>query len=128
MILDTSALVSLLLREPGHEALLQKINSAEAVFVGTPTALEVALVVSSRLRRDARSLIAGLLHDMDAEVVDFNQRHYEIAVSGFLRFGKGRHPAGLNYGDCMTYALAVATGLPVLCTGKDFPRTDVTCA
>ena len=128
MILDTSALVSILLREPGHETLLQKIIGAEAVLLGTPTVLEAALVVSSRLRRDARSLIAGLLQDMDAEIIDFNQRHYEIAVSGFLRFGKGRHPAGLNFGDCMTYALSVATGLPVLCTGKDFPRTDVPCA
>jgi ribonuclease VapC len=128
MILDTSAIVAILLLEVGHEALLEKLRGAEAVFVGTPTALEAAIVVTSRMGRDARPMIAGFVRDINAEILDFTQHHYEIAVSGFMRFGKGRHPAALNFGDCMTYALAISTGLPILCTGKDFPRTDVLCA
>jgi ribonuclease VapC len=65
---------------------------------------------------------------MSAEIVPFTQEHYEAAVSAFLRYGKGRHPAGLNFGDCMSYALAVVSGLPLLYTGTDFSLTDVKTA
>jgi ribonuclease VapC len=128
MILDASAIVAILLVETGHERLLEKLREAEAVFLGAPTAFEAAMVVTSRLRRDARPMIAGFIKDIDAEILDFNQHHYEIALAGFMRFGKGRHPAALNFGDCMTYALAILSGLPILCTGKDFPQTDALCA
>jgi ribonuclease VapC len=65
---------------------------------------------------------------MNAEIVDFNEDHYEAALSAFLRFGKGRHPAGLNFGDCMSYALASVSGLPLLYAGTDFSRTDIPSA
>jgi ribonuclease VapC len=65
---------------------------------------------------------------MDAELVDFNQEHYDAAVSAYLRFGKGRHAAGLNFGDCLCYALAAVSGLPLLYTGTDFSRTDIQSA
>lgn len=128
MIVDTSALVSILLNEPGNELLLQKADRAEALFVGAPTALETAMVLSARFRRDARPMLAGLLRRMDAEIIDFNENHYETAVDAYLRFGKGRHPAALNFGDCMTYALAAISGLPLLCAGTDFPKTGIQCA
>jgi ribonuclease VapC len=73
-------------------------------------------------------MITALLRKLNAEIVDFNEYHYEAAASAFLRFGKGRHPAGLNFGDCMSYALSAVTGLPLLCTGDDFARTDIQCA
>ncbi len=73
-------------------------------------------------------MIASLLRSMDAEIIEFNQNHYEAAVTAFLRFGKGRHPAALNFGDCLCYALADLSGFPILCTGDDFPRTDIQCA
>ena len=128
MILDSSVLVSILLKEAGYEALLRKLKDADALFVATPTAVECALVVSSRLRCDARPLLAGLLYRMNAEMVAFNQEHYDAAVSAYLRFGKGRHAAGLNFGDCMCYALAAVSGLPLLYTGTDFSRTDIQSA
>ncbi|HEX3739977.1 MAG TPA: type II toxin-antitoxin system VapC family toxin [Terriglobales bacterium] len=128
MILDSSVLVSILLKESGYEALVQKVKEAAVLFVATPAVVESAIVVSSRLRCDARPLLAGLLYRMSAEIVDFNQEHYEAAVSAYLRFGKGRHAAGLNFGDCMCYALAAVSGLPLLYTGTDFARTDIQSA
>jgi ribonuclease VapC len=65
---------------------------------------------------------------MNAEIIDFSEDHYEAALSAFLRFGKGRHPASLNFGDCMSYALASVSGLPLLYAGTDFSRTDIQSA
>ena len=128
MVLDTSVLVAIVLEESGYRTLTQKAGEAARVVIGAPTAFEAAMVVSSRAGRDARPMIASLLRSMEAEILEFNQYHYEAAVTAFLRFGKGRHPAGLNFGDCMSYALAAVSGLPLLCTGDDFPRTDIQCA
>jgi ribonuclease VapC len=128
MILDSSALLSIVLKEDGYQSLVQKAQLADSVFVGAPTALESAMVLSGRLRDDARPMITALLRKLNAEIVDFNEYHYEAAASAFLRFGKGRHPAGLNFGDCISYALSAVTGLPLLCTGDDFARTDIQCA
>lgn len=128
MIADSSALISMLFKEPGYELLLAKIQGAASLFVGAPTAVETAIVVSHRLRQDARSMLASFLYQLNAEIVEFNQQHYEAAVTAFLRFGKGRHPAALNFGDCMTYALASVSGLPLLCVGEEFARTGVQCA
>jgi ribonuclease VapC len=128
MIVDSSVLVSILLKEAGYEALVEKLKEADVLFVAAPTAVESAIVLSSRLGYDARPLLAGLLYRMTAEIVDFNQEHYDAAVSAYLRFGKGRHAAGLNFGDCMSYALAAVSGLPLLYTGTDFSRTDIQSA
>ena len=128
MVLDSSALISILLEERGHESLLEKAGRAEAVFVGVPTALETAMVLSARFRRDARAMLAGVLRRMNAELIDFNEDHYEAALSAFLRFGKGRHPAALNFSDCMSYALASVSGMPLLYAGTDFSRTDIPSA
>jgi ribonuclease VapC len=128
MIVDSSVLVSILLKEAGYAALVQKLKEADVLFVATPTAVESAIVLSNRLGYDARPLLAGLLYRMNAKIVDFNQEHYDAAVSAFLRFGKGRHAAGLNFGDCMCYALAAVSGLPLLYTGTDFSRTDIQSA
>jgi ribonuclease VapC len=128
MVLDSSALISILLEERGHESLLEKAGRAEAVFVGAPTVLETAMVLSARFRRDARPMLSGFLRRMNAEIIDFSEDHYEAALSAFLRFGKGRHPAALNFGDCMSYALASVSGLPLLYAGTDFSRTDIQSA
>lgn len=125
MVLDSSALLAILLQEAGHEALLEKAANAERVFIGAPTAFETAVVLSSRLKRDARPEINGILRNLNAEIVEFGTEHYESAVSAFLRFGKGRHPAALNFGDCMSYALAATSGEPLLFFGNGFSKTDV---
>ena len=128
MVLDTSAIVSIVLKEPGYELIAQRVHGAEVVILSAPAALETAMVLSSKLKRDSRPLLTELFRKMNVEIVDFTEIHFEAAVSAFLRFGKGRDPAALNFGDCMSYALAKVSGLPLLYSGADFARTDVQSA
>ncbi len=128
MVVDSSALVSILLEEPEHQRLFDKAANAELTIVGAPVALETVMVLSGRSDKDPRFLLASLLRTMAAEIVPFTEEHYDAAVSAFLRYGKGRHPAGLNFGDCMSYALARVSGLPLLYTGTDFSKTDIQSA
>lgn len=128
MVLDASAILAVLLQEPGHEPILNRIGEAPVVVVGVPTLVESAIVLSSRLRRDARGLLTDFLREADAEVVPFTLDHYYVAVDAFLRYGKGRHPAALNFGDCLSYATARLSGLPLLFTGDDFSKTDIATA
>jgi ribonuclease VapC len=125
MVLDSSAIVAIHLRQPGHERLIDRIDAAEVVIVGVPTLLETAIVLTARLGRDARPTILAFLRRLEAEVVPFNEEHLDAATTGFIRFGRGRHPAGLNFGDCMSYAVASVAGVPLLFTGEDFTRTDI---
>ncbi len=125
MVLDSSAIVAIHLKEPGYERLIEKIDAAEVIVVGVPTLLETIMVLTSRLGQDARLIIFAFLRRMDAEVVPFNEEHMDAAATAFIRFGRGRHPAALNFGDCMSYAVASVAGLPLLFTGEDFSQTDI---
>jgi len=125
MVLDTSVIVAVHLREPGWELLVERIDAAEVLVVGVPTLLETAMVLTARLGRDARPEISAFLRRIEAEVVPFNEEHLDAAITAFIRFGRGRHPAALNFGDCMSYAVASAAGMPLLFTGDDFSRTDI---
>src|SRR5512135_2043879 len=128
MVVDSSALVSILIEESEHETLLRKAIDANPTLVGAPLAYQAAMVLSGRLQKDARPMLNGLLRTMSAEIVPFTEDHYEAAVSAFLRYGKGRHPASLNFSDCMSYAIARVSGQPLLYTGSDFSKTDITPA
>lgn len=125
MVLDSSAIVAIHLREPGHERLIDKIDAAEVVVVGVPTLLETAMVLTARLGQDARPILFAFLRRLEAEVIPFNEEHLDAAATAFIRFGRGRHPAALNFGDCMSYAVASVAGMPLLSTGEDFKRTDI---
>ena len=125
MILDTSAIVAVVLREPGFEDLVRKIARADALGIGAPTLAEAGLVLSSRLGRDARGLLRGLLQEWSALTITFGDDHWQAAVAAYVRYGKGRHKAQLNFGDCMAYAVARLAREPLLCVGADFPRTDL---
>jgi ribonuclease VapC len=128
MILDSSAIIALLLAEPGHEAIRRLIGEADVVAVGAPTLVEAALVLSSRLKRDARPLLSEFVREAEVEVIPFEHDHYDAAVDAFQRYGKGRHSPALNFGDCLTYATARVAGLPLLFSGDDFAQTDLTPA
>lgn len=129
MIVDTSALVAVVLREEGHGAVLEKLSAPSAVAgIGTPTVVELGLVLSVRLARDARGLVAQILREFDIAEVPFGDAHGREAVGAFWRFGRGRHPAGLNLGDCMSYAVARLANEPLLYVGDDFSATDLTPA
>jgi ribonuclease VapC len=128
MVLDSSSIVAIHLRESGHERLIGKIDAAEMIVVGVPTLLETIMILNARLGQDARPMIFAFLRRLQCEVVPFNEEHLDAAVTAFVRFGRGRHPAALNFGDCMSYAVASVAGMPLLFTGDDFSRTDITPA
>ncbi len=128
MILDSSAVVALFLKEPGHEELRHKLIEAGVVVISAATLVETAIVLSSRMKKDARGSLARFIEENQVIVTPFTEGHYSLAVSAWLKYGKGRHPAALNFGDCISYATAKAAEMPLLCVGDDFPRTDLTLA
>ena len=128
MILDSSAIVAVLIGEPGCEALERRIFEAETVAVGAPTLFETAMVMTRAGMESGHALLASFQANMGVTVVPFDDRHAEVATVAFRKFGKGRHPAKLNYGDCMTYATARVAGEPLLFIGDDFARTDIAAA
>ncbi len=128
MVLDTSAIIAIILNEPVAEQLIAVIRQGSDVYVGSPTVFEAGMVLSSRLQQDARALIQSLLRQLRAREVPFDDEHARVATGAFLRFGKGRHPAALNFGDCMSYAVAILRGMPLLYVGNDFRKTDVLSA
>jgi ribonuclease VapC len=128
MIIDSSAVVAIVLQEPQYEPLVDKLVGSSSVGIGAPTLVETAIVLSARLGTDARGLLARLLAEAGISVVPFGEAHYATAVDAWLRFGKGRHRASLNFGDCLSYATARLAGLPLLCVGEDFAQTDIELA
>jgi ribonuclease VapC len=128
MVIDSSALLSIYLKEPRHEACFEKISRSTIAVIGAPTLLEVTMVLSARTRQDARMEIARSLRRLQIQVIPFTEEHFDAAAEAFLRYGKGRHPAALNFGDCMSYAVAALSGLPLLYTGNDFAQTDIRAA
>ena len=128
MILDTSALAAILFGEPEAERYTGIIHGADRCLISVANFVELALVVESQLGPDAGRQCdvffrrAGIV----IEPVTVEQGH--LARQAFLDFGKGRHAAGLNFGDCFAYALAKATGEALLFKGDDFAKTDIQAA
>jgi ribonuclease VapC len=126
LILDSSAVVAILLREPSCDRLTDQLEGpAAAAAIGAPTLAETGIVLAARLGVKAMTILARFLQERELIVIPFDQLHWEEAVTAFIRFGKGRHPAGLNFGDCMTYATAQLAAEPLLCVGEDFAKTDL---
>ena len=126
MVIDSSAVVAIELREIGYELLLEKLEQAETRLIGAPTVLETAMVLSSRLKHDRLPQILEFLRRCRVHIVPFNDEHTHAAIAAHHRFGRGRsHPAQLNLGDCLSYAIASIAGMPLLFTGDDFTHTDL---
>lgn len=126
MIVDTSALVAIVVREHGHEWLLEALTAPEVVAgIGTPTVAELGIVLSARLDTDARGIVTGLLDQLEIAEVAFSEAHWRAAVDAFWRYGRGRHQAALNFGDCLTYAIASLANESLLFVGDDFAATDL---
>jgi ribonuclease VapC len=128
MILDSSAIVAILFQEPGFEVLLESLLAADSVGIGAPTLAETAIVVSARLGEDCRPLLSRFLLEGAIETISFGEAHFGVAVGAWLKFGRGRHPASLNFGDCLSYATARVADRLLLCVGDDFGRTDLALA
>ena len=129
MLLDSSALVALVMAERPARAVFDALAAAPARTVGAPTLVETTMVLAGRrtpAAPDAVSDLTLVLARFEVAVLAFGQDHWPVAWSAFLRYGKGHHPAGLNFGDCLTYAVAKLSGLPLLCVGGDFAQTDLT--
>jgi ribonuclease VapC len=116
--------VAIALHEPASETLLERMAGARRIGIGAATLLEAGIVISSRTSSDARGMLSRLLLESGIEVLPVTDAHFGVAMDAWLRFGKGRHPAALNFGDCLAYATATLAREPLLCVGDDFPRTD----
>jgi ribonuclease VapC len=128
MILDTSALLAILLDERERAEFVARIEADPRRMVSAASALEAAMVLEGRKGDEAGGDLDVFLRTASVEIVPFDHDQLAIARSAFRRFGKGRHAAGLNFGDCIAYALSRWTGEPLLYKGTDFSSTDVTRA
>ena len=125
IVIDTSALMGLLLQESDAEALLDTAARAAVVRLSAASRLELALVAESERHGIEATEVEQLLLSLRVEVMPFDQHQLHWALEGWRRYGKGRHPAGLNLGDCFSYGLARALNAPLLFKGDDFAATDV---
>ena len=128
MVLDTSALIAILVDEPERSVFIRAIEEAASCRVSTATFVETSIVLEARYGAEALRILDRFIAKAQIEIlpVDLEQGH--TACRAFSRFGKGRHRAGLNYGDCFAYALANVLAEPLLCKGADFTHTDVRLA
>ena len=124
-VVDTSAAVAMLIGEPTAPALRAHLEVTARSYISAGTLQELGIVLESRIGAVAPAKIERFLRDSGTEVIPVDQALVDRALAGWRQFGRGKHAAGLNYGDCFTYALASTRNLPVLCTGDDFARTDV---
>jgi ribonuclease VapC len=125
VVLDTSALVAILQNEPGADALVTALDDADLRYVSAATVVEAGIVLQARFGDHGERELDLLLQRAEVEVLPVTPDHADLARRAFRRFGNGRHPAGLNFGDCFAYALAAALDARLLFTGGDFAPTDV---
>src|SRR5689334_8099642 len=128
MVIDTSAILAILQQEPEAVEFAQKIEVATTRLVSAGTILEASLLVERRCGKAGTSERDNFILRGAFELVPFDAAQASIAREAYRRFGKGRHAAGLNFGDCFSYALAKAQGEPLLFKGDDFSRTDISVA
>ena len=128
MIVDSSVLVAVALQQDGYREPWERLVDEGVGYVGAPTLLETGMVLRSRIGVGARGMLEVLLHDLEIQTLPFDDRHWRVALEAFGRYGKGNHPAGLNLGDCLTYATARVARQPLLCLGDDFRQTDLELA
>jgi ribonuclease VapC len=127
MVLDTSALLALLLDEPEAESFRIALEGDDSRLVAAVTLLETAIVIEARKGEAGGRELDLLIHKADMTIVPVDAEHVAEARRAYRRYGRGRHAAGLNFGDVFAYALARATGEPLLFKGDDFARTDIRC-
>ena len=128
MVIDTSALLAILLDERERRSYNEAIEAAATRAVSAATFVEVSIVVESRFGAEGLRDLDQFVDRAKIEIAAVDLEQANLARLAFSRFGKGRHPAGLNFGDCFSYALAIARGEPLLYKGEDFALTDVASA
>jgi ribonuclease VapC len=124
-VVDTSAAVAIIRGELGANELAEYLEGALVRLMSAAIRVELGIVIEARLGPAGQDVVDRFLRDARIDIVALDAEQAERAVSAWRRYGKGRHLAALNYGDCFTYALAERTGHPILCTGDDFAATDI---
>lgn len=125
MVIDASAIVAIAFNEPEALGFERRIADDPVRLISAATILEAAMVIESQLGQVGGSDLDLWLHKVGVEIVVVDASHADAARRAWRRFGKGRHPAGLNFGDCFAYALARLTQEPLLFNGDDFAKTDI---
>lgn len=128
VVIDTSAAVAILTGEATGAAMIAALDDAERRLMSAATFVELGIVLEARIGPVGAAIADRFVSEGAIDVVAFDSDQAQVAVNGWRRFGKGRHSAGLNYGDCFTYALAISEDAPVLFVGDDFSHTDVDVA
>jgi ribonuclease VapC len=128
LILDSSVVVAVISQETEADRLVQRIANARSVAIGAPTVAESQLVMLNKSGPNGAALVDRFLAEARILVVPFGKDHLSTFIEAFRRYGKGRHRAGLNMGDCFSYSIARVSGQPLLFLGDDFPHTDITAA
>lgn len=125
LVADTSAILAAAFAERQRDAVLAALAKADGVLLSSSCLLEGSIVAQSRLGGEGQAEMRLLLEAFAVEIVPFTAEQAVIASDAWRRFGKGRHPAGLNIIDCCSYALSTQAGAPLLAVGSDFTRTDL---
>jgi len=128
MVIDTSAIVAIYFNEPDASHFRERIADDPIRLISAATFLEAAMVIEGRFGEAGGAEFDLWLHKAEVEIVAVTTEHTDQARRAWRRYGKGRHPAALNYGDCFSYALAALTGEPLLFKGRDFSQTDIEAA
>ncbi|TPL09579.1 type II toxin-antitoxin system VapC family toxin [Mesorhizobium sp. B2-4-14] len=125
MIVDSSALVAVLRAEPSHDQFVRAITNAGRRLIAAPTLLETTMVLVGGRQDEIADRLDAFLSAASIDTIPFTADHAAVARQAFLRYGKGRHPAALNFGDCIAYAAARLEAMPLLFKGNDFRLTDI---
>jgi ribonuclease VapC len=125
MVIDTSAVLAILQREPERRSFLEAIEAADSTRMSVASFVESSIVIESRYGAEGLRDLDRFISRASIDLIPVDREQGQLARSAFSRFGKGRHRAGLNYGDCFSYAAAITLGEPLLCKGEDFIHTDV---
>ena len=128
MILDTSAIAAVLFQEPGHESVRDRMAAAGELGIGAATLVEAGIVVSARLRRDAREILGRFLREADVRIIAFDEDHWAATMDAWAPFREGSAPCPTELRDCLSYATARLAGERLLCVGGDFSKTDLELA
>lgn len=126
MVIDTSALLAILQNEPERRTFNEALETAATRVISAASFVEISMVIESRFGAEGLRELDLLLEQAGVEIAPVDAQQAHVARRAFSQFGKGRHAAGLNFGDCFAYALATVRGEPLLYKGEDFPKTDVT--
>lgn len=128
MIVDSSAIASVFLRRPGHERLIDALASADRAGIGAPTLVEAGLELAAATGKDVNTLLSRFVQEFELTVIPFSDAHSRAASEAYRAYGRGRSRAGLDFGECLSYATARLARQPLLADDPRFSKTDLDLA